>query len=492
MNNHNLLHLIERFSDQKVIVLGEAMLDTYLEGTTERLCREAPVPVISIRQREYIPGGAANTAVNISSLGGQVAFLSTIGDDGEGALLQRVLEERGVSTRYVLLDPYRATLSKNRIVASSQMIVRFDQGSISTISRNIERAMIDNLTRIFPWSDALIVSDYNYGLLTERMIETIGKLQSENPRVLVVDSKRLQEYRKIDVTAIKPNYDEIVQLLGDQRLKDVSSRVEQIIANEQRILELTSAQIVAVTLDTDGAIVFERGRSPYRTYANPAPHVYAAGAGDTFVSSLTLALSAGAHTPAGAEIASAASAIVVRKEGTSCCSGEELVEHFSTYEKYVTDAFQLAARMAHYRRQGLRVVFTNGCFDILHRGHITYLNKAKEYGDILVVGLNSDDSVRRLKGATRPINSLEDRGQILSALSCVDHIIPFHEDTPVDLIKVIKPDVFVKGGDYTRERLPEAPLVEKLGGKVVILPYVQDHSTTGIIEKIKQMAALEE
>jgi D-beta-D-heptose 7-phosphate kinase / D-beta-D-heptose 1-phosphate adenosyltransferase len=240
-------------------------------------------------------------------------------------------------------------------------------------------------------------------------------------------------------------------------------------------------------LDTEGAIIFEEGRSPYRTYANPVPHSYAAGAGDTFVSALALALGAGAHTPAAAEIASAASSIVVCKEGTASCSSEELIEHFSTEEKFVNDAFQLTARIAYYRRNGLRVVFTNGCFDILHRGHISYLNKAKEFGDILIVGLNSDNGVRRLKGPDRPINSLEDRGQVLSALSCVDHIIPFDEDTPAELIKVIEPDVFVKGGDYTRETLPEAPLVEKQGGEVVLLPYISDRSTTGIIEKIQKL-----
>jgi D-beta-D-heptose 7-phosphate kinase / D-beta-D-heptose 1-phosphate adenosyltransferase len=263
------------------------------------------------------------------------------------------------------------------------------------------------------------------------------------------------------------------------------------LSQEKAIFELINSQIVAVTLDTEGALVFEKGRTPYRTYANPVPHSYAAGAGDTFVSALSMALGAGAHTPAAAEIASAASSIVVCKEGTASCYSEELIEHFSTDEKFVHDAFQLTARMAYYRRNGMKVVFTNGCFDILHRGHISYLNKAKEYGDILVVGLNSDNSVRKLKGPDRPINTVDDRGQILSALSCVDHIIPFDEDTPVELIKVVEPDIFVKGGDYTRETLPEAPLVEEQGGRVVILPYVSDRSTTGIIEKIRQLHSLE-
>jgi D-beta-D-heptose 7-phosphate kinase/D-beta-D-heptose 1-phosphate adenosyltransferase len=178
---------------------------------------------------------------------------------------------------------------------------------------------------------------------------------------------------------------------------------------------------------------------------------------------------------------------VVSKDGTSACRAEELRLYFSTDEKYVTDVFQLAARMAAYRAEAKRIVFTNGCFDILHRGHITYLNQAKAQGDILIVGLNSDSSVRRLKGPNRPINTLEDRAQVLAALSCVDHIVAFDGSTPHELIRQIRPDVFIKGGDYTRETLPEAQLVEALGGEVRILPYLQDRSTTVIIEKIREL-----
>jgi D-beta-D-heptose 7-phosphate kinase / D-beta-D-heptose 1-phosphate adenosyltransferase len=489
LNEQNLVNLISKFSGLRVLVIGEAMLDAYIHGTTDRLCREAPVPVVAIEDREYIPGGAANTAVNAAAMGAKVTFLTSVGQDQEGTRLIKALQERQVPTAYVIREKDRTTLAKNRLVAGEQMVVRFDQGGAETLSAETEKEMIAHLEKLFPESDAVIISDYGYGILTPGVIQAITRLQAADPRVVVVDSKRLVEYKSLDITAVKPNYDEIVSMVGKLKLDGKPSRVENIINNEARILKLTKAQIVAVTLDQDGAVVFEDGRPPYRTYASPRPHTYAAGAGDTFVSALTLSLAAGGHTPAAAEIASAAACIVVHKDGTASCSSEELIDHFSTDEKFVTDAFQLAARMAYYRRQGQKVVFTNGCFDILHRGHITYLNKAKEYGDILVIGLNSDESVRRLKGPDRPINKVEDRGQVLSALSCVDHIIPFHEDTPEEMIKIIKPDIFVKGGDYTLDTLPEAPLVIKLGGEVVILPYVQDQSTTGIIERIKKLYA---
>jgi D-beta-D-heptose 7-phosphate kinase/D-beta-D-heptose 1-phosphate adenosyltransferase len=200
---------------------------------------------------------------------------------------------------------------------------------------------------------------------------------------------------------------------------------------------------------------------------------------------MTLALASGALTSSSAELASAASSIVVNKDGTSTCTVDELRSYIYGNDKHVTDAFVLAARVCSYRQSGKRIVFTNGCFDILHRGHITYLNNAKSLGDILVVGINSDGSVRRLKGESRPINSLEDRMQVLAALSSIDLIVPFDGDTPAELIKIVQPEVFVKGGDYTRESLPEAELVESQGGKVVLLPYLSDRSTTGIIERIR-------
>jgi D-beta-D-heptose 7-phosphate kinase / D-beta-D-heptose 1-phosphate adenosyltransferase len=306
--------------------------------------------------------------------------------------------------------------------------------------------------------------------------------------VVVVDSKHLPAYRTVGITAIKPNYAEAAQLL-DTRPVDGPTRVDFIATHGDRLLDLTGAQVAAVTLDTDGAILIERGRPPYRTYARPTHHSYAAGAGDTFLSALAMAIAAGADTPAAAEIAAAAAAIVVGKAGTVTCSAQALRAALSVEGKYITKLSRLLAQVELYRQQGHRIVFTNGCFDILHRGHITYLSRAKALGDVLIVGVNADAGVRRLKGPTRPINSLEDRAQVLAALSCVDHLIAFEEETPIQLIRALRPDVFVKGGDYTRASLPEAPVVEQLGGVVHILPYLADQSTTSIIERIHGLAS---
>ncbi len=484
----NLAHLNDIFGSLHVLVIGDAMLDSYLEGDAGALCREAPVPIVAVNRRVDVPGGAANAAANIRGLGGQATLLTAIGDDAEGATLRRALDDCGVATAHVLGRAARQTLAKHRVIAASQILVRFDQGSTGPVDRATEQELIDRLADLFPTCDALVISDYGYGILTPRVIAAIAELQAQSPRVVVVDSKFLPAYRDVGVTAIKPNYAEAMQLLGLPAEPDQQTRAETIAEHAERLFDLTGAQIAAVTLDTDGAIVIERGGAAYRTYARPARHATAAGAGDTFLSALALALAAGADTPAAAELASAAAAVVVGKAGTATCSAEELRASMTATGKYVTDLERLVAQVRYYREQGRRIVFTNGCFDILHRGHVTYLSRAKALGDILIVGVNSDAGVRRLKGPGRPINTLEDRAQILAALSCVDHLIAFDEPTPIELLRALRPNVFVKGGDYTRAALPEAPVVEELGGVVQILPYLPDRSTTSMIERIRATA----
>lgn len=484
MTTH-LLPLIDAFAGIRVLVLGEAMLDSYLEGSTGRFCQEAPVPVVTLAGRRDLPGGAANAAVNARHLGAEVTFLSVIGNDPEGTALQRALQESGLPTEGLLSDPARRTMTKSRVVAASHLLLRLDQGSTGAIDRPTEDALIARLTEAFPQADAVIVSDYGYGIVTPRMIRVLADLQQSWPRVVVADSRRLDVYRDVGLTAAKPNYDEATALLGNA-LSDGRLRAERMSRHGDRLLAATGARLVALTLDSEGAILFEAGRPPYRTYAQAVRRACVAGAGDTFTSALAMGLAVGSSSTCAAELASAAAAIVVGKESTAVCSAQELREQISAGGKYLPDLTRLAARAEFYRQQGRRIAFTNGCFDILHRGHITYLNRARSLGDILIVGVNSDAGIRRLKGPDRPINTLEDRMQVLAALNGVDHLVAFDDDTPCNLIRAVRPDVFVKGGDYTRDRLPEAALVEQLGGTVQILPYLDDRSTTGIIERIKQ------
>lgn len=325
----NLYHLINSFPHLKVLVIGDAMLDAYLEGDSHRLCQEAFAPIVRLSNCQYIPGGAANTAVNVASLGGNVKFLSVIGEDREGAILQEVLREYEVSNEYLLKSPARQTLSKNRVLASGQILVRFDSGSTESIDFATEQQLIANLAELYATCDAVIISDYGYGILTPNVINAIAHLQSCFPRVLVVDSKKLVAYRHVDVTAVKPNYEEAIRLLGICNLRQDTalippSRADQISLYEETLLTLTGSQIVAVTLDTEGAIIFDRANLPYRIYAKPLPYNCATGAGDTFTSAIALALASGAITPTAAELASTAASIVVAKDKTATCSLSEL------------------------------------------------------------------------------------------------------------------------------------------------------------------------
>jgi D-beta-D-heptose 7-phosphate kinase/D-beta-D-heptose 1-phosphate adenosyltransferase len=488
--NPDLLAWIDKLAGLRIAVLGDAMLDVYLDGNVQRFCQEAPAPVVAVGERVASPGGAANTAVNAHALGGRVHFVSVTGDDAEGESLLQTLKQRGISTNSVIVCRGRQTMSKHRVRAASQLMLRFDQGCTKPISPYSEQLLIDLLRAVFPVCDVIIISDYGYGVLTPRVRQTLAELQRQRPRIVVADSRRLEVFRDIGLTAAKPNFDEAIRLLDGQLWENRLSRSDGLSRHGERLMELTGAGIVAATLDSEGVVVFERGRPPCHIPAMAPRQACVVGAGDTFTAALALTLAAGASGCDAAELASAAAAVAVGKERTAICTAAELREFICAGSKYLGDPARAASRAEFLRQQGRRIVFTNGCFDILHRGHVMYLHRAKALGDVLIVGVNTDAGIHRLKGPQRPINTLEDRLQVLAALSCVDHLIAFDDDTPCALIRAIRPDVFVKGGDYTRERLPEALLVEALGGTVQILPFLADRSTTGLIHRIRSAESL--
>jgi D-beta-D-heptose 7-phosphate kinase/D-beta-D-heptose 1-phosphate adenosyltransferase len=481
-----LSQLVDRFAGLRVVVIGDAMLDSYFDGDAERLCREAPVPVVNVRGRVDQPGGAANTAANLRALGADVALLAVVGDDADGLILRDSLERRGVSAEFLITEEGRGTLAKSRLSAAGHLLLRFDRGDTTPAAPAAEARLVARLQSLFRACDALVISDYAYGVLTPAVIDTIETLNAAYPRVVVADSRRLRAYKGVGLTAVKPNFEEAVGLLGPRRLEGPRGRVAAAEAHGGRLLDELNTRIACLTMDRDGALIFERGAPPYRTYAVPQPHTQATGAGDTFLSALAMALAAGGGGADAAELAAAAAAVVVGRDGTAICGAAELREHVAAPGKYCAGVERLAERAAGYRSAGRRIVFANGCFDLIHRGHVALLNRAKALGDVLVVGVNSDDGVRRLKGAGRPVNSLEDRVQVLSALSSVDCVVPFDEDTPERLIEALQPEIVVKGDDYTRDRIPEADLVERLGGRLVLLPAVEDVSTSDMIARIRE------
>lgn len=479
----NLTDWVARFASLRVLVIGEAMLDSYLGGSVGRVCREAPVPIVALNERNDMPGGAANTAVAVAALGARCAFLSVVGADEAGVILAEKLADAGVETDGLLAAPGRETIVKQRISARGQLLLRLDRGSEGDLPDLIERRLIEALGKAWEAADAVIVSDYGYGICTDRVITAVAQLQRRSPRVLVADAKDLGRWAGAALTAAKPNYAEAIALLGLGAIEGID-RVEQIVAAREILAARTGAQLLAVTLDTSGAVLLEPGCEPYRTFTSPAADSHAAGAGDTFTAAFACALAAGAHSANAADIAAAAAAACVGTAGTTTCTVEMLHERVAGEAKLAGPA-SVAAQVAAWRAAGKRIVFTNGCFDILHHGHISYLNRAKALGDVLIVGLNSDASVRALKGPRRPINPEGDRAAVLAALGCVDLVVLFEEATPARLIEAIRPDLFVKGGDYTIATLPEAPLVQRLGGEVKLLDFLDDRSTTSIIDRIR-------
>ena len=475
------LDTLSRFAGLRTLVIGEAMLDRYLTGHVERLCREAPVPIVATEANDAAPGGAANTAAAAAALGAKVRLVSAVGDDESGDVLRELLDRKGVDTSAVLPVPGRRTLLKQRISAGGQLLLRIDAGSEDDLDEANERRLIHAIDLAWGESDAVVLSDYGYGVLTDRVIARIAERQCRDPRIVIADAKHLRRFRSIGVTAAKPNYAEALALCG---ASPCENRVSQIEACQDTLLDRTRAGILTVTIDVAGAIVFEPGRPPYRTFTRAAPNAQAAGAGDVFTATLALALTAGADGPAAADLAAGAATVCVARGGTTTCSASEL-RRALIGENKVVDVAAAAAQVAAWRASGKRLVFTNGCFDILHRGHVTYLNRAKALGDMLIVGLNTDASIRRLKGDGRPINGEGDRANVLAALSCIDLVVPFAEDTPAALIEVLRPEVFAKGGDYTLDTLPEAALVQRLGGEVILLPFLDDRSTTATIARIR-------
>ncbi|MBA4142505.1 MAG: D-glycero-beta-D-manno-heptose 1-phosphate adenylyltransferase [Nitrosospira sp.] len=485
--NSPYLATIDRFNSLNVMVIGDAMLDVYLNGSANRICREAPVPIVDIKDVRTLPGGAANTAVNLAELGARVHYLSIMGCDHEAELLKDSLESHGLDTSLIMRDRARRTITKQRVAAGNQLLVRFDTGTTEAIRGGYERQLINSLKEKFHEVDAVVVSDYGYGVMTDKVIGVLGALQRKKENILVIDAKSLDKYVRIGATVAKPNYQELVTLLAITEPAATGYRSEQIKRYGQKLLKKTGTRYVAATIDIEGALLFQHGKEPYRTFSKPVENTRAAGAGDTYVSALTLALAAGASIEAAAEIAKSAAVVILQKSATATCTQNELSHYFGSSSKYIPDWKELKSRFDTFRKEGRRIVFTNGCFDLLHSGHVTYLEQARALGDVLVLGLNSDTSIKRLKGSNRPINNLYERIRILSGLESVTLMTSFEEDTPISLLAIIRPDMYVKGGDYNIENLPEAPIVLAYGGKVQIMPFVQDRSTTKIITRIKSL-----
>ena len=469
----------EHWEGLPVLVVGDVMLDQYVWGEVERISPEAPVPVIRARLRDEKPGGAANVAMNLAGLGASVTLLGFAGDDPEQHRLEALLAFRGIEPRLIATSQMPTT-TKLRILSGHQQMIRLDtegqRGFSDLDCRKLAHKAQDALDGVA----VVVLSDYAKGTLSESLCQLLIEEARRRKIPLLVDPKNRSFLRYRGATTICPNLKELSAATGESR-----TDLDRLLLAGQALVPALALEFMAVTLGEKG-IALLRSDSQLHVPA-VARQVYdVSGAGDTVIAVLALAIASGMPREAAAKLANIAAGIVVGKVGTVPVEREELLGALSEQQAAAIDEKmfslnRLLAQVSRWRSSGQRIVFTNGCFDLLHVGHIRLLEEARRKGDRLVVGLNSDASVRRLKGPSRPLVEERERALVLAALSAVDAVVVFGESTPLRLIEVIRPDVLVKGGDYTQQTVVGAREVQAWGGRVELIPLVGGISTTRLI-----------
>jgi D-beta-D-heptose 7-phosphate kinase/D-beta-D-heptose 1-phosphate adenosyltransferase len=477
---------------QTVLCVGDLMLDEFVYGEVSRISPEAPAPVIAARRSEINVGGAGNVARNIASLGAKCIFVGLVGNDTAGETLKAELAKEKLIEPVLVVDPSRPTTRKVRFVSEhfSTHMLRADWELSAPASEVIERRLIDAVVAALPRADIVLLSDYAKGVLTARVIRNVIDAARKLGKRVIVDPKsaNLAIYR--GATLLTPNRKEFAEATRRRIQSDADIADASVEA-----LRTADAEAVLVTQSEDGMTLAHRDGSLIHIPAQPAKVRDVSGAGDTVAAVLAVTLAAGTDWDTSLRCATAAAAVAVSKPGTATVSLAELrrkiLPHASlaAEEKIASSAADLDARVAEWRRQGLRVGFTNGCFDILHPGHVRVITQARAACDRLIVGLNSDTSVRRLKGSERPVQDERARAEVLAALEAVDLVVVFEQDTPLELITQIKPSVLVKGGDYTREQVVGHEIVAANGGEVVLVDILPGHSTTSLVNRARESRA---
>lgn len=466
------------FSQARVLVIGDLMLDRYWYGQTARISPEAPVPVVKVDGREQRPGGAGNVALNIAALGGHATVIGLTGDDEPADTLGKRLQEHGVACRFVRVAGSE-TVTKLRVVSRHQQLIRmdFEDGFVNGDSAALRQSLVEAMDDV----DVVIFSDYGKGTL-QNAAELIGLARKAGKTVLV-DPKGEDFERYAGASVITPNraeFEAVAGLCVDDDAFD--SRADA-------LLDRLDLQALLITRSEEGMSLFQAAADNVHLPTR-AQEVYdVTGAGDTVIAVLGIALAAGLSLPESTALANLAAGVVVGKLGTATANEQELQAAMLAYEplpRGLVNEAQLAALIDEARAGGQRVVMTNGCFDILHAGHVTYLKQAAALGDRLIVAVNDDASVRGLKGAGRPVNGVDQRMTVLAALESVDWVIPFAEETPERLVCALLPDVLVKGGDWKPDQIAGGGCVREHGGEVISLGFVDDCSTTAIIAAIRE------
>lgn len=462
-----------------ILVLGDLMIDYYLWGETKRISPEAPVPVVDIKSQSQTLGGAGNVINNLIALGANVKVSSVLGDDTIGKELLQMLRDLGINDNSIVIQKGRLSTKKSRVIASHQQVIRFDSETKENISKKSEDEIIQKVKEILPRVDAILISDYAKGVLTKRVLQEVITQAKMLSKPLLVDPKGQDYIKYKGATLITPNKKEATEATGIEIVDDETLRKAGFMLRESLDLDYT-----IITLSEDGIAIFDD--STMTKIPTVAREVYdVTGAGDSVLSTIGFVLACDGNIKEACEIANASAAVVVGKLGSATATWDEILEYRHKKDKNkkrgLINKKNLKNLVDSLKKQNKKIVFTNGCFDILHLGHVKYLEEAKNFGDILIVGVNSDESVRRLKGSTRPINPEFDRAYILSSLDMVDYVVIFEEDTPYNLIKIVEPDILVKGGDYRGKKVVGSDIAKE----VRLVDFVDGKSTTSIIERAK-------
>jgi len=449
-----------------ILVIGDLMVDHYLYGSVDRVSPEAPVQVVKVKDEELLMGGAGNVINNLLSLGSKVGVCSVIGDDEGGEFLKERLGQKGVVKEGWAIQKDRQTSHKTRVIASNQQIVRIDKEDSDDISKTSEDTLLLRTKIVLPFYDAVILSDYGKGVLTPTLTQSLIKLAKEHKKPVLVDPKGSDYSKYKGATLLTPNKKEAQEATGvvisdDEKLQEAIKKLK----------DECDLKYSIITLSEDGIALYDDKHTKIPTVAKDVYDV--TGAGDTVIASIAVGLVEGKSIKEAIEFANKAAAVAVSHVGCYAVKKED-IESFDENKKILS-----LDELLKVLPKDKKIVFTNGCFDILHSGHVKYLKEAKSFGDILVLGLNSDDSVKRLKGESRPINTASDRAEVLASLESVDYVVEFTEDTPYELIKAIKPDVLVKGGDYEGKEVVGSDIAKETR----LVQFVDGKSTTNIIKR---------
>ena len=473
-----------RFQHCRILVLGDLMIDDYVWGEVERISPEAPVQVVSVLRDSTTLGGAGNVVNNLVALRAQVSVAGVIGAGSNGQLMTEIFKKLGVDDEGVLQDASRPTTRKTRIIGGHQHVLRIDRETKQNISKEQLDQLMAFVTKRIRDFDLLLLSDYGKGLLTKDLLHDIIAVARANQKGVIVDPKGLDFSKYKDATVITPNKKEASLAAGIDIVDD-----ETLEAAGWKLLKDTSVEKVLMTCGKDPMVLFEKGQDPFRIHAVARQVFDVSGAGDTVLAVLGLGLASGGTFKDAAVLANTAGRIVVGKVGTATVSQEELEcaqeasdQVQATKQQRLEDLLPILQRL---RDEGKTIVMANGCFDLLHVGHIKLLAASKKMGDVLVVAIDDDSSVRALKGEGRPIIPARERVRILSALDAVDYVTVFSTKDLDALIQAIRPDILVKGSNYTSDTVMGRGIVEKLGGQVVLVPITDDVSTSQVIDQIK-------